>query len=99
VRVHSEILVTNRSRFSWKEVPPFSEIAAREFLRGSGLQVSDDLLNGVLREAAEIEQTKGLIRPVTINLCGRECGYTRSLRDSQEFIEHKSRHRAGYCCR
>lgn len=59
---------------NWKEVPPFTESAARDFMRGSGLQVSDALLRDVLREAAEIEQTKGLIRPVTINLCGLVLG-------------------------
>ena len=55
---------------NWKEVPPFTEAAALEFVRRSGLQVSDDLLKDVLREAAEIEQKKGLIRPITINLSG-----------------------------
>jgi hypothetical protein len=37
---------------------------------GSGLHFNDGFLLDVLREAAEIEQTKGLIRPITINLCG-----------------------------
>jgi hypothetical protein len=59
---------------NWREIPPFFESAALDFLRGSGLQVSDDLLRGVLREAAEIEQSKGLIRPITINLCGLVLG-------------------------
>src|SRR5271165_5471527 len=41
---------------NWKEVPPFTESAARDFMRdpGSGLQVGDELLRDVLREAAEI---------------------------------------------
>lgn len=59
---------------NWKEVPPFTEAAAREFLQSSGLQVADELLTDILREAAEIEGTKGLIRPVTINLCGLVLG-------------------------
>lgn len=59
---------------NWKEVPPFTEIAAREFMQGSGLQFNDKLMAEVLREAAEIEQTKGLVRPVTINLCGLVLG-------------------------
>lgn len=59
---------------NWKEVPPFTERDAQEFMLGSGLEVSSELLRGVLREAAEIEQTKGLIRPVTINLCGLVLG-------------------------
>jgi Leucine-rich repeat (LRR) protein len=59
---------------NWKEIPPFTEKAASEFMHASGLQVSDKLLRDVLREAAEIEQTKGLVRPVTINLCGLVLG-------------------------
>jgi hypothetical protein len=59
---------------NWKEVPPFTESAARDFMRGSGLQASDELLRDVLREAAEIEQAKGLVRPVTVNLCGLVLG-------------------------
>src|SRR6266700_7571152 len=39
-------------------------------MRKSGLTVNSDLMRAVLREAAEIDQTAGLIRPVTINLCG-----------------------------
>jgi len=59
---------------NWQEVPPFTESAARDFVQASGLQVSDDILRDVLREAAEIEQTRGIIRPVTINLCGLVLG-------------------------
>jgi len=59
---------------NWREVPPFTESAARDFIRGSGLQASDELLRDVLREAAETEQAKGLIRPVTVNLCGLVLG-------------------------
>lgn len=59
---------------NWKEVPPFTESAARDFVRGSGLQVDQQVLADVLHEATEIEQTKGLIRPVTINLCGLVLG-------------------------
>jgi Leucine-rich repeat (LRR) protein len=58
-------LDTNR-----KVIKPFTENAAQEFMRKSGITVSADLMRAVLREAAEIEQTTGLIRPVTINLCG-----------------------------
>jgi hypothetical protein len=55
---------------NWQEVPPFTERAARAFFEGSGLRVDSEILRSVLREAAEIEQTRGLIRPITINLCG-----------------------------
>ncbi len=53
-----------------QKVQPFTEIAARDFLLGSGLGFDEKLQAGVLREAAEVEETKGLIRPITLNLCG-----------------------------
>jgi hypothetical protein len=59
---------------NWREVPPFTERDAYEFVLGSGLTLNEKLLREVLREAAEIEQTKGLIRPITINLCGLVLG-------------------------
>jgi hypothetical protein len=59
---------------NWREIPQFTETAARDFIRDSGLQVGNDLMQDVLREAAEVEQTKGLIRPVTVNLCGLVMG-------------------------
>ena len=59
------LLDTNR-----KVISPFTENAAQEFMGKSGLEVNANLMRAVLREAAEIEQTTGLIRPVTINLCG-----------------------------
>ena len=55
---------------NWKEIPPFTEAAARQFLLSSGLRIRDDMLRDVLHEAAEVEQTQGLIRPITLNLCG-----------------------------
>lgn len=53
-----------------QKVSAFTERAARDFLLGSGLGFEERLQLSVLREAAEVEETKGLIRPVTINLCG-----------------------------
>lgn len=63
-----------RQDTNWKEVPPFTEREAQEFIQGSGLQIDQKLLQEVLREAAEIEQRKGLVRPITINLCGLVLG-------------------------
>ena len=53
-----------------QKVSAFTEIAARDFLLGSGLGFDERLQAYVLREAGEVEETKGLIRPVTLNLCG-----------------------------
>ena len=55
---------------NWKEVPAFTEREAEEFIQRSNLKVESRLLQEVLYEAAEIEGTTGLIRPITINLCG-----------------------------
>lgn len=53
-----------------QKVSAFTQRGAQEFLAGSGLKIQDHLLAEVLREAAKVEETKGLIRPVTLNLCG-----------------------------
>lgn len=53
-----------------KVVPPFFERDAMAFLRGSELQISDTLEREILREARDVEQTPGLIRPITVNLFG-----------------------------
>jgi Leucine-rich repeat (LRR) protein len=58
-------LDTNR-----RTIRAFTECAAQEFMRKSGLTVNAALMRAVLREVAEIEQTVGLIRPININLCG-----------------------------
>jgi len=63
------LLDTNRRVLS-----PFTENAAQEFMRKSGLTVTPELMRRTLREAAEIEQTRGLIRPITLNLCGLVMG-------------------------
>jgi hypothetical protein len=53
-----------------QKVSAFTQRAAQDFLVGSGLKIQPQVLTDVLREAAEVEETKGLIRPVTLNLCG-----------------------------
>jgi Leucine-rich repeat (LRR) protein len=66
-------LDTNR-----KVVSPFTENAAHEFMRKSGITLNPHIMREVLREAAEIERTIGLIRPITINLCGLVLGRSSS---------------------
>ena len=53
-----------------QKVSAFTQRDAQNFLTASGLKIQEQLLAEVLREAAEVEQTRGLIRPVTLNLCG-----------------------------
>lgn len=55
---------------NWEEVPPFTERDALDFLRGSGLAVTRELEAEIVKEAREIEETAGMIRPITINLFG-----------------------------
>jgi hypothetical protein len=53
-----------------QKISAFTQRAAEDFLAASGLKIQEQLLADVLREAAEVEETQGLIRPVTLNLCG-----------------------------
>ena len=53
-----------------QKVSAFTQRASQDFLLASGLKFQDQLLADVLREAAEVEETLGLIRPITLNLCG-----------------------------
>lgn len=53
-----------------KEVPAFSERDAMDFLRKSGLRMSDVIEAELREEAREVEQTPGLMRPITVNLFG-----------------------------
>jgi hypothetical protein len=53
-----------------QKVSAFTQRAAQDFLAGSGLRIESQLTGGVLREAAEVEEALGIIRPVTLNLCG-----------------------------
>ncbi|MEX3932162.1 hypothetical protein AB4Y32_10185 [Paraburkholderia phymatum] len=62
-----------------KEVPAFLERDAMTFLRNSGLTVSPILETEIREEAREVEQTPGLIRPVTINLFGMVVGRFEAL--------------------
>lgn len=58
------------SRVNWTEVSPFTEAAARAFLNGSGLDIGTELMEEILREAAVLEENRGLVRPITLNMFG-----------------------------
>lgn len=55
---------------NWKEISAFSERHAREFLANSGLQIGPDLTDDLFREIGRIEETVGLVRPITLNMVG-----------------------------
>lgn len=51
-------------------VPKFYESDAIAFLKASELEINSTLESEILEEARKVEQAKGLIRPITINLFG-----------------------------
>ncbi|MBI1358258.1 MAG: hypothetical protein GC160_28315 [Acidobacteria bacterium] len=55
---------------NWEEIAAFYLPAARRFLEDSGMQIDADLLERVIDEATAVEETKGLIRPITLNMFG-----------------------------
>jgi hypothetical protein len=57
-------------RDNWREIGPFTHAAAATFLDGSGLQLGPELRAEVLKEASEVEENPGLIRPITLNMFG-----------------------------
>jgi hypothetical protein len=48
----------------------FTEPAARSFLQGSGLDLAQEAFDRLLRGAAALETTRGLYRPIVLNLLG-----------------------------
>ena len=55
---------------NWTEIGPFTEAVSRDFLMKSGLRMGQRLIDEIINEASEIEETKGLIRPITLNMFG-----------------------------
>jgi hypothetical protein len=60
-------------RTNWRELPAFSHSAAAYFLaaKESGLLIEERRLHHVLKEAAALDGTRGLIRPIILNMLGR----------------------------
>ena len=59
-----------RQRDNWREVGPFTQAAAAAFLDRSGLKLGPELRAEILKEAGEVEENPGLIRPITLNMFG-----------------------------
>gem|GEM_PF-3342390 len=61
-----------RQDANWQEVPAFSQSDAFAFLTAaeSGVQIAEQRLQRVLREAAAHDGTRGLIRPIILNMLG-----------------------------
>jgi hypothetical protein len=57
---------------NWRQVPAFTHSAALTFLTATetGLNIHEERLRRVLREAAAADGTRGLIRPIILNMLG-----------------------------
>lgn len=63
-------LPSMRQNDNWKEVSPFTERAARDFLTRSGLTIGPKLMDNIISQVAQIEEANGLVRPITLNMIG-----------------------------
>ena len=68
---------------NWRQVPAFTQSAALTFLKApeNGLKIHEERLRRVLREASAADGTRGLIRPIIINMLGL---VLRRIADSSE---------------
>jgi hypothetical protein len=55
---------------NWFQVGRFSLKDARQFMERSGLDLKPDTLDQILQSAAELDDSAGLIRPITLNVVG-----------------------------
>ncbi|HXZ15323.1 MAG TPA: hypothetical protein VEH77_05015, partial [Roseiarcus sp.] len=59
-----------RQRENWLEVGRFTLAAGTEFLARSGLALQPDVLDRLAMSAAELDDSPGMIRPITLNVVG-----------------------------
>ncbi len=90
---------------NWQDVPAFTFADSARFITAadSGLQIAPERLQRVLTEAAAVDGTRGLIRPIVLNMLGSVLGRiadspvaelpTRSLLagDLRSVVNHKER--------
>lgn len=63
-------LSTLETHRTWVEICPFTAASARVFLENSGLGLDPTRMDDLMEEASEIEENRGQIRPITLNLFG-----------------------------
>ena len=70
-----------RANENWLEISPLQRAEAAAFLARSGLKLGEALQAEALDEAAEVEESRGQFRPITLNMLGRalECHQTKSI--------------------
>jgi Leucine-rich repeat (LRR) protein len=90
---------------NWQDVPAFTFSDSARFITApeSGLQIAAERVTRVLAEAAAVDGTRGLIRPIILNMLGKVLGRiagspaaeqpTRSLLaiDVRSVVNHKDR--------
>lgn len=59
-----------KHRDNWFEVGAFTESHARKFLKGANIDWSDQSLNALFEQISGFEGTRGLIRPIILNMVG-----------------------------
>ena len=52
------------------QVGRFTFSAASAFIKGSGLDLQADAIDRLLTSAAELDETPGMVRPITLNVVG-----------------------------
>jgi hypothetical protein len=55
---------------NWQELAPYSRGEATLFLQGGGRKLSPEALNELFLGLDQIEETRGLYRPITLNMVG-----------------------------
>jgi hypothetical protein len=55
---------------NWYQVGSFTLAASQSFMERSGLGLQPDALKRILTSAAEMDETPGMIRPITLNVIG-----------------------------
>jgi len=55
---------------NWKTISAFRERDARAFLEKSGLDIEPQLMDEVFTQIRMVEETDGLVRPITVNMVG-----------------------------
>lgn len=55
---------------NWMTMSAFSIAHSKAFLSKSGMGLSDHLLQKIINHAVNVEDTEGLIRPITLNMIG-----------------------------
>ena len=55
---------------NWQQVGPFTQASGLSFLRQAKLGLDLPVLSAIVKSASELDQTPGLVRPITLNVLG-----------------------------